>query len=441
METVFLDNLMAVALTPVDEARGVAGLEEVGMSTEEIAERICRDVRWVRTRQGILHLGDEVVAAMKLPKEDPRHLGVRVVEEILKAPEELRPRAIQLVMHPDFEAGVLNPRQAAEVIQEQLVKPWAAQAEWEANREKLAKKGWRPRLEKQCLRGTKKELVVMSVPWGDTERVTKGGVPAEQKVPVAELTPEAPQFLMWLHLAVRHGMPVRIVHDPAGGQDKSLALVDARVLIDAEESNAEALGRAERELAAALHDAEHASNEVDRTDAQKRVPEIRTLIKSLEPWLVTKARGRVSRDPTPPSGLRGAGQPETEEPEQPVMRCEGCGEGCGERYRCGDCGKMHCMGCVVTLEDEGYRCDACDAGPRAEEEERRTSNIEQRTSNDEDPEFVTLRFRPLVMLRTAALSGEEGLALDEVPEWAKALEPEQVIAVLDWIQGLRVGVM
>lgn len=415
------------------------------MSTEEIAERICRDVRWVRTRQGILPLGDEVVAAMKLPKEDPKHLGVRVVEEILKAPEELRPRAIQLVMHPDFEAGVLNPRQAAEVIQEQLVKPWAAQAEWEASREKLAKKGWRPRLEKQCLRGTKKELVVMSVPWGDTERVTKGGVEAEKRVAVAELTPEAPQFLLWLHLAVRHGMPVRVVHDPAGGQDKSLALVDSRVLIDAEEANAESMNRAERELVAAEHEAQHATNAADRVDAQKRVPELKTLIDSLRPWLVTKARGRVSREEVVPAKAgvpsdQGSVRSEQPEAEEPVMTCEGCAEGCGERYRCVDCGKMHCMDCVVTLDD-GWRCDACE-GARCEVPARAAVPSDQGSviseqPVDEEPEWIAIRSRPLRELRTAARSGEKGLACECVPEWAKALEPQHVHQVLDWVQWLR----
>ncbi len=441
MEMVFVDNLMAVDLNPVDEARGVAGLMEVGMTAEHISERICKDIRWVRTRQGILPLGDEVVAAMKLPKEDPKHLGVRVVEEILKAPEELRAEAIQLVMHPDFEAAVLNPRQAAEVIQEQLVKPWQARIEWEQGREKIAKKGWRPRLEKQCLRGTKKELVVMSVPWADTEKVTKGGVEAEKLVPVGEQTPEAPQFLRWFHLAVRHGMPVRVVHDPAGGQDKSLALVDGRVLIDAEEANAESLNRAERDLAAAEDEAVNASHEADRTDAQKRIPELKTLIESLRPWLVTKARGRVSREAVPakaPVGGSVVGEPVSgEEPEEPVMTCEGCGEGCGERYRCMDCGKMHCMGCVVTVEED-WRCDACE-GARLDVPAflRKKPEEAAPVQDEEDPPWIAIRSRPLRMLRTAALSGEAGLACEVVPEWAKALEPQHVLDVLDWIQGLR----
>ena len=265
MEIVFVDNLLAVGLSTYDEALGVKGLLETGYTPEKLAQRCCKDIRWVKTRQAIFDLGDEVVEAVKKPKEDPGHLPVRSLEEIIKVPEELRAEAIQIVLFPDFQPAVLSPMQAKDVLEERLVKPHAARIEWEKTRDKLVKE-WKKRLGPKCLKGTRKELLVTSVPWESCEATAKGGVPAERPVPMGEHSADAPQFMCWLHLAVRHGMPVRIVHDPAGGQDKSLALVDVKVLQEAEESRAaiNALGKP-----------------ID--------PEFK-------PWLITRARGAISRE-------------------------------------------------------------------------------------------------------------------------------------------------
>jgi ParB/RepB/Spo0J family partition protein len=64
-EIIVTENLQRDDLTPMEEASGVAALLEAGHSTQAIAARIGRDVRWVALRRRILSLHPDVRAAME----------------------------------------------------------------------------------------------------------------------------------------------------------------------------------------------------------------------------------------------------------------------------------------------------------------------------------------------------------------------------------------
>jgi len=255
LEMLVIENLEREDLDPVEEARGVRALiEGCGMAPGEVAARLCRSLEWVRTRQLVLDLPEEAIAAMRLPKDDDRHLHVGTVQLMLELSEQERATAVQLVLHPEFELRTLSPRQARDMIQEGIVKPRRAKEQWEAMREGLAKT-WRQRLRGNALRGTREDVQVLVAPWEECQAARPGRA-AEESVPLAETTTEAPPGLLWQHLATRHGMAIRIL--PDDGADKSHGVVDEVLLRQAEQALAE-------------HGKE-------------------------SPWLITRARDRVTRE-------------------------------------------------------------------------------------------------------------------------------------------------
>lgn len=256
LEMLVVENLEREDLDPVEEARGVRSLiEGCGMAPGEVAARLCRSLEWVRTRQLVLDLPEEAIAAMRLPKDDDRHLHVGTVQLMLELPGEEREMAVQMVLHPDFQIRTLSPRQAAEAIREVIVKPRKAKEQWEAMREGLAKT-WRQRLRGNALRGTREDVQVQVPPWDECQAARPGRA-AEESVPLAETTTEAPPGLLWQHLATRHGLAIRILPDE--GADKSRAVVDELLLRQAEQALAE-------------HGKE-------------------------KPWLITRAKDRVTKEP------------------------------------------------------------------------------------------------------------------------------------------------
>lgn len=255
LEMLVVENLEREDLDPVEEARGVRALiEGCGMAPGEVAARLCRSLEWVRTRQLVLDLPEEAIAAMRLPKDDDRHLHVGTVQLMLELPGEERETAVQMVLHPDFQIRTLSPRQAAEAIREVIVKPRKAKEQWEAMREGLAKT-WRQRLRGNALRGTREDVQVQVPPWDECQAARPGRA-AEEGVPLAETTTEAPSPLLWQHLATRHGLAIRIL--PDDGTDKSRAVVDELLLRQAEQALAE-------------HGKE-------------------------KPWLITRAKDRVTKE-------------------------------------------------------------------------------------------------------------------------------------------------
>lgn len=237
LEMLVVENLEREDLDPVEEARGVRALiEGCAMAPGEVAARLQRSLEWVRTRQLVLDLPEEAIEAMRLPKDDDRHLHVGTVQLMLELSPEERETAVQLVLHPEFELRTLSPRQARDMIAEGIVKPRKAREQWEAMREGLAKT-WRARLRKSALAGTKEDVQVQVASWEEAQsaRPARG---AEERVALAEAAPEAPEGLLWQHLAVRHGMMIRILPE-ADSAEKSKAVVDELLLRNAEQALAE----------------------------------------------------------------------------------------------------------------------------------------------------------------------------------------------------------
>lgn len=231
VRAVWRGNMHRENLSAYDEACGVRALvRSAGMSPAEVAAEWNRAVEWVRTRQKLMDLGDEVLEAVRRPGRDRLTMGA--VEEILKVPDELRAEAVQLVLHPVFQLDALSEEQARDVIQKCLMEPREREVAWEGQRSKLMK-AWRKDLEKLCLPGTKDELAVQVRPLKEAEGFSRGYEGAECFVDLALRMPETPEALRWLHLAVRHQLAVQIV--PVGTEGtETRAVVNAGMLRDAE---------------------------------------------------------------------------------------------------------------------------------------------------------------------------------------------------------------
>ncbi len=236
-------NLFRVNPNPCDEARVVDGMADLfGHTVEEIALVLNHSVEWVRTRQGLLKLGDEVMEAVRRPGND--RLTIGAVEEILKVPEKWWPDAVQLVLLPDLEMLPLSAEQARYELKKRLIDPKAKAEAWEKSKEKL-QKAWYKALAKLCRAGTKDELAVQVRTLEDAERVgARGMEQAEDLLPLADLLPSAPDGVRWVHLAVKHGLAVQVV--PGDGKpsadDKAMAsraVVDAVIIRQAEAAAAE----------------------------------------------------------------------------------------------------------------------------------------------------------------------------------------------------------
>ncbi len=231
-------NLFRENVNAADEAVAVrVMMEEFGRTKEELAAKWARSIEWIETRQALLALGDEVLEAVRRPGRD--RLTVGAVEEILRVPDDLRERAVQLVLHPALELGVLGAEQARQVLRHVLLEPRAASEAWEDAR-KGAGKAWRKRLELLCLPKTAGDLMLQTKSVAEAAELARHGVEAEEAVPLKNLLPSAPEVaggLRWLHLAVKHGVPVLVL--PGGAAGESRALVNQRMVTDAEAAMAE----------------------------------------------------------------------------------------------------------------------------------------------------------------------------------------------------------
>lgn len=237
VRAVWRGNMHRENLTAYDEACGVRALvRSAGMTPAEVAAEWNRAIEWVRTRQGLLELGDEVMEAVRRPGRDRLTMGA--VEEILRVPAELRGEAVQLVLHPVM--GTLSEEEARDVLRRCLLEPREREVAWEGNRGKLMKT-WRKTLEKLCLANSKDELAVQVRPLKETEGFTRGYEGAEDLIPLDLLMPDAPLRLRWLHLAVRHHLAVQIVPVGTDGVE-TRAVVNAGMLRDAEAALAEHAG-------------------------------------------------------------------------------------------------------------------------------------------------------------------------------------------------------
>ena len=231
LEFLLLENLQRCDLDPVEEAELVAAMMAAGRTAEEVAKRISRSVEWVTLRQGVLALGDEVRAALKVKRGDHGHLSVGACAALLAVPAEERVRAVQLVLHPDWQDEPLGARDADAAVRKLVLEPLRRKLAWEQGAATL-KKAWRDRLRMVLPKASGADLAVVMGDWDEK----RGGwdVDATKQLPEAEATPEG-LHKTWAHLAVRHGLAVRILPTEEGGDP----VVDGRLLRQAEEARAE----------------------------------------------------------------------------------------------------------------------------------------------------------------------------------------------------------
>lgn len=234
LDLLVVENLEREDLDAVEEARLVeALLADRGGDTAAVMARLSRSMEWIETRQGLLALGDEVCAAVRRPLSDENRLGLEAVRVLLAVPDDERERAVQMVLHPDFKMGVLNAREAAEVVKEVILEPRKKRMEWEANGKKFAK-AWKKRLKESLTIAEAVDLVVMPVSWEMLEagaRLVKSGRKAEDFL-------AADKEKTWCQLAVRNGLPVWVV--PSDAVECSCAVVDEGLLRLAEQARVEA---------------------------------------------------------------------------------------------------------------------------------------------------------------------------------------------------------
>jgi ParB/RepB/Spo0J family partition protein len=381
LEIVLIENLEREDLDAVEEARGVRALiEKVGMAPGEVAARLKRSLEWVTTRQGLLDFPEEVLTAVSRPLSDERHLGLGTVQLILGLPVEDRPRAVQLVLHPQFQPNPLTKAQAADVIRRQIVQPKAERAEWEAGREKRLK-AWKARLRRLLPKKMQEDLVLRVASWEEAQAQAVTGRDAEEALPLAEVMPNAPQPLFWVHLAVRHGLTVMVV--PADNEEQSRAVVDARVLRHAE---------------LPLHEVQK------RKIGEEGGEAVWEEAPSREPWLALRGKAAVvvetSKSPAPAEEqLRRAQAAVEGEPEHPEMTDEGA-----------------TAARSVVLE---------------------TASLVQPWTIDGGPVTALRMWAEREMKNQAAQKGEIKRPDFKLPPWASWLPLPQVVEVMSWVEGLK----
>ena len=84
------ENLQRRNLNPIEEANAYRGLREVGLTTEQIAERVTLTQRHVQMRLQLLDLTEEQQARMILPADDPKRLSVSDARKLVQNLEAKR---------------------------------------------------------------------------------------------------------------------------------------------------------------------------------------------------------------------------------------------------------------------------------------------------------------------------------------------------------------
>jgi ParB family chromosome partitioning protein len=230
LELIMVENLQREDIDPMEEARGVRLLvEQAGLSSAEVAERICKSPEWVELRQGLLLLPEEAQARVR-----SREVGLGVLQMVLHLPEDRRAEGLQMVLHPAFQDEPLNARQTERVLEESIIAPARAKAEWEARRGELLTH-WTVELRKMAEPGLD-PLIVQVADFEDRAR----GQYARDWVYTADLSGAAPKVLRWLHLAQRHGVPVKVYPGKVADENEkladSVAMVDEELLLEAEKA-------------------------------------------------------------------------------------------------------------------------------------------------------------------------------------------------------------
>lgn len=227
LELLLNENLQREDLTPADEARLVEAMEkEMGLSAEEIAERVSRSMVWVRTRQLLLDLGnEELMGRVSAPRGAEEHVSIGSVEALLEVPEALREEAVQLVLHPALQVEALRPVQARDCLRELLIEPWRRAEQWN-DAKKASVAFWKKTLKENGVDTS--GVLLVAVDYKERELARRGTAKALEMVLEVDLTEAAPRPLTWLALAMRHGLALKVV--PTDEAVDSELLVDANLL-------------------------------------------------------------------------------------------------------------------------------------------------------------------------------------------------------------------
>jgi ParB family chromosome partitioning protein len=316
LELLVIENLERENPDPVEEGKLLRALDAEGVDIHILAHRLKRSVEWITTRQRLLDLGEEVLEAVRLPRESPGHLDIGTVRVILSVPDSERERAIQLVLHPEWTTEVLGQREAESVIKSVILEPARKKAAWEKESPGWVK-AWKKALGTFLTKEQKKELIVQALRWHDVE-TCKMRTKAEDLIPAERLAAavKAEEQKRWVHLAILHGVPVWVI--PGSGTaeaELSLAVVDERLLVMAEEAAAEPLYEmraGEKVLVRA-----HAGTPVLLTDKEARAKTAR------EKRLQEQDEKRQQRIEHAEAELEGGGDPsypDEEKPEQVITQ-------------------------------------------------------------------------------------------------------------------------
>lgn len=231
LKELFRDNLLAERLGPVEEGRACLALaEDLGLDAAGVAAAVGRSVEWVRTRQLMLELGDEVLAAVERPRGEG-HLDMGTVEVILELPLEWRAEAVQLVLHHDLYPEPPGAREARTLLRQCITEPKQAEESWNKGLKRVVAE-WKRKLREELPKKLVAGMNVQGVPWAEREAHT-GLVGALVRVGEDEVLPGAPEDLCWGVVAVRHGLPLSVLPGPREGE--SICAVRVPVLRALEE--------------------------------------------------------------------------------------------------------------------------------------------------------------------------------------------------------------
>lgn len=239
LEILVIENLERENPDPVEEGKLLRALVAEGVDVTILAHRLKRSVAWITTRQRLLDLGDEVMDAVRKPKEEAGHLGMGTVEVILSVPDSERDRAIQLVLHPEWTTEVLGPREAENVIKSVILEPSRKKAAWVKESPGLVK-AWKKSLSTYLAKEQKKDLIVQAIRYDESE-TCRLRTAAEEVIAPERLTEiAAPDTWRWVDLAIFHGLPVWVIPgDGTAEAELSKAVVDERLIVLAETARAE----------------------------------------------------------------------------------------------------------------------------------------------------------------------------------------------------------
>ena len=231
-----VENLQRDDIDPMEEARGVRLLiEKAGLSEEEVSGRICKSVAWVALRQGLLGLSEDAVGYVKR-----REVSLGVVQMLLLLPVDRREEGFQMVLHPAFQDEPLNARQAEQLLEEEIIAPERARKEWE-EREGELKTFWTVKLREIGMKSLD-PFILQIAKWD--EKKPKAAQYVDDLIYKSEMTvAQQVTDFRWLHLAQRHGLPVRVfparITRAQTGYEKlenSVAFVDATLILEGEKA-------------------------------------------------------------------------------------------------------------------------------------------------------------------------------------------------------------